>query len=48
MRRLHNFGSDHFPVYIGLQYEAAAESEQDEMQPDKEAVAIAEEKKAAD
>nr|WP_294781273.1 endonuclease/exonuclease/phosphatase family protein [uncultured Flavobacterium sp.] len=47
MRRLHNFGSDHFPIFISLQYEPAAQLEQEEMQPDEEDVAIAEEKKAA-
>ncbi|MBZ4041046.1 endonuclease/exonuclease/phosphatase family protein [Flavobacterium hibisci] len=48
MKRLDNFGSDHFPIFISLQYETAAELEQDEMQPDSEDIAIAEEKKAAD
>lgn len=48
MRRLHNFGSDHFPIFISLQYEPAAELEQDEMRPDQEDIAIAAEKKAAD
>ena len=48
MKRLHNFGSDHFPIFISLQYEAAAKLEQEEMQPDQEDTEIAAEKKSAD
>ncbi|MFB9080096.1 endonuclease/exonuclease/phosphatase family protein [Flavobacterium procerum] len=48
MKRLHNFGSDHFPIFISLQYEAAAKLEQEEMHPDKGDIAVAEEKKTAE
>jgi endonuclease/exonuclease/phosphatase (EEP) superfamily protein YafD len=48
IKRLHNFGSDHFPIFISLQYEAAAKSQQHEMQPDQEDAAVAKEKKNAD
>jgi len=47
MRRLHNFNSDHFPIYIHLQYEASASSQQQEMKPEAKDVEIAQEKKAA-
>jgi len=47
MRRLHNFSSDHFPIFISLQYEKHAKSEQQKLQPDAEDLEIAAEKKAA-
>ena len=43
-RRLAYFGSDHFPVYIKLSYEASAESQQEELQADKSEQEEAEEK----
>jgi len=46
MRRLSNFDSDHFPIFINLQYEAKADDEQESMQPDADDIEIAEEKKA--
>ena len=48
MRRLHNFDSDHFPIFISLQYEAAAKSEHEKIQPDQQDSEIAKEKKNAD
>ncbi len=47
IRRLDNFNSDHFPIFISLQYEETAKFQQDEMQPDAEDVAVAEKKKAS-
>ncbi|WP_290846887.1 endonuclease/exonuclease/phosphatase family protein [Flavobacterium sp.] len=47
MRRLQNFDSDHFPIFISLQHEPAAKLEHEEMQPDAEDIKIAEEKKEA-
>lgn len=47
MRRLHNFDSDHFPIFISLQYEAKAKLQQHEMEPDQDDIDIAEEKKSA-
>jgi len=47
MCRLHNFNSDHFPIFISLQYESAAKNQQQEMTPDAEDLEIAAEKKAA-
>ena len=46
MRRLSNFDSDHFPIFINLQYEAKADDEQESMQPDADDIEMAEEKKA--
>lgn len=48
MRRLKNFDSDHFPIYISVQFDpkAAAQQEQ-ELTPDAQDIEIAEEKKAA-
>lgn len=47
MRRLNNFNSDHFPIYIHLQHEPRAAEQQESMQPDEEDLEIAAEKKAA-
>jgi endonuclease/exonuclease/phosphatase (EEP) superfamily protein YafD len=44
MRRLENFSSDHFPIYISLQYEALAELQQEEPVADSEDISEAEEK----
>jgi endonuclease/exonuclease/phosphatase (EEP) superfamily protein YafD len=44
MLRLENFSSDHFPIYISLQYEALAELQQEEPEADSEEIAEAEEK----
>ena len=46
MRRLNNFDSDHFPIFINVQYEAKADEEQESMQPDAEDIEMADEKKA--
>ena len=46
LRRLSNFGSDHFPIYLKLQYEAQAAAQQEPMHPDAEEVEEAQEKKA--
>lgn len=46
MKRLDNFKSDHFPIYIHLQYEHAAKHEQESLEVDSDDVALAEEKKA--
>lgn len=45
--RLRNFGSDHFPMFIKVQYEKKAKFEQEEMKPDLKDIAIAAEKKAS-
>lgn len=45
IKRLNNFGSDHFPIYISVQYEAAADKEQEEMHADTDDIQEAEEKK---
>lgn len=34
MKRLGNFGSDHFPIFLDVQYEASASAEQHSMKPD--------------
>lgn len=44
LQRLENFSSDHFPIYISLQYEALAETEQEEPEAELEDVQLAEEK----
>ncbi|KQS26949.1 endonuclease/exonuclease/phosphatase family protein [Dyadobacter sp. Leaf189] len=44
LKRLENFSSDHFPILISLQYEPAAEKQQEEPEPDKEDLELAEEK----
>jgi endonuclease/exonuclease/phosphatase (EEP) superfamily protein YafD len=46
IKRLNNSGSDHFPIFLSLQYEEEAASEQKSMRPDAEDVQEAEEKKA--
>lgn len=46
MKRLKNFKSDHFPIYIHVQYEKAAQQDQEPLEADSEDVALAEEKKA--
>ena len=46
IKRLSNFGSDHFPIYISVQYEAKADSEQEEMHADPDDIQEAEEKKS--
>lgn len=46
IKRLNNFGSDHFPIYISIQYEEeAADNEQEEMHADTDDIQEAEEKK---
>jgi endonuclease/exonuclease/phosphatase (EEP) superfamily protein YafD len=45
MRRLKNFNSDHFPIFLHLQYEAKASEEQDSLEPEQADVRLAEEKK---
>jgi endonuclease/exonuclease/phosphatase (EEP) superfamily protein YafD len=44
MRRLENFNSDHFPIYIALQFEEQADEEQEEPEADREEKIEAEEK----
>ncbi len=46
MRRLSNFDSDHFPIFISLQYEAAAVHQQEGLEADRDDIELAEEKKA--
>lgn len=45
IHRLNNFNSDHFPIFISLQYEDQAHKEQESLHPDADDVAEAEEKK---
>lgn len=46
IKRLNNYGSDHFPIFIDVQYEPEGSSNQDEvLQPDSDDVAEANEKK---
>jgi endonuclease/exonuclease/phosphatase (EEP) superfamily protein YafD len=45
IRRLSNFNSDHFPIFISLQYEDVAPLQQKSMQPDADDIEEAEEKK---
>jgi len=45
MKRLDNFNSDHFPIYIHIQHEKMAVHQQESLKPDEDDVAIAEEKK---
>jgi endonuclease/exonuclease/phosphatase (EEP) superfamily protein YafD len=44
MRRLENFNSDHFPIYIALQFEEQADEQQEEPEADREEIEEAEEK----
>lgn len=44
MKRLENFSSDHFPIFISLQYEKLADLQQEEPVADQEDIALAEEK----
>jgi len=46
IRRLSNFNSDHFPIFIEIQFEEKAAAQQDSMQPDSGEVQEAQEKKA--
>lgn len=48
LKRMDNFGSDHFPIYIALQYDPVAKKEQKVLKPDEEDITIAREKKMAD
>ncbi len=45
IKRLNNFDSDHFPIYISLQYDEQAHLEQESLEADAEDVEEAEEKK---
>lgn len=45
IKRLHNCGSDHFPIYLNIQLENNASEEQQPMEVDAEDIAEAEEKK---
>lgn len=47
MKRLKNCGSDHFPIYLSLQYEEQATHQQEALEPDSEDIEIATEKKEA-
>ncbi|MFD2864354.1 endonuclease/exonuclease/phosphatase family protein [Mucilaginibacter antarcticus] len=47
MKRLNNCGSDHFPIYLSIQYEEQATQQQDPMQPDADDIEVAAEKKEA-
>lgn len=44
LKRLENFSSDHFPILISLQYEAIAHLQQEEPEPDRDEIKLAEEK----
>ena len=46
IKRLHNFNSDHFPIFLSLQYEPQASDEQKSLKPDADDVELAQEKKA--
>lgn len=46
IKRLSNFDSDHFPIFISLQYEAAAVHQQESLEADADDIELAEEKKA--
>lgn len=45
IERLNNFDSDHFPIFISLQYEKQARLEQEPLTPDEKDAEVAEEKK---
>ncbi|WP_020214933.1 endonuclease/exonuclease/phosphatase family protein [Flavobacterium rivuli] len=46
MKRLSNFDSDHFPIFISLQYEAVATQQQEGLEADADDIELAEEKKS--
>lgn len=46
MKRLNNFESDHFPIFISIQYEPQAEMQQEPMHADSDDMKEAQEKKA--
>lgn len=48
MKRLSNFDSDHFPIFIHVQHEPRTDDAENILQPDAEDVQLAEEKKTAD
>jgi len=45
LNRLSNFDSDHFPMFVSLQYEAAAAEIHEPLEPDQEDIEMAKEKK---
>jgi endonuclease/exonuclease/phosphatase (EEP) superfamily protein YafD len=47
IRRLNNHGSDHFPMFLGLQYHHVPDKQQEPLTPSASDVQLAEEKKAA-
>ena len=47
IRRLNNFNSDHFPMFISLQYEEIAKLQQEGLEPDADDIQTANEKKQA-
>jgi len=47
IKRLNNFNSDHFPMFISLQYEETAKFEQQSLEPDAADIQTAKEKKQA-
>ena len=47
IRRLNNFNSDHFPMFISLQYEEIAKFQQEGLEPDADDIQTANEKKQA-
>ena len=47
IKRMNNFNSDHFPMFLSLQYEEKAKSQQESMQPDANDIETAEKKKNA-
>lgn len=47
IRRLENHGSDHFPMFLKLQYEHVVDKEHEPIEPSPSDVQLAEEKKAA-
>lgn len=46
IKRLNNFGSDHFPIYLNMQFEPEAVKEQEPLRPDADEIEEAQEKKA--
>lgn len=46
MNRLSNFGSDHFPIYLSMQFEQEAVHQQEPLRPDADEIEEAQEKKA--